>query len=177
MRIDGEKFDFEMNMLMYTKQYNISVIEVVIESIYIEGNKSSHFNPIKDSIKIYLVFFKYILSSVISFILDISLYKIFFNIFINSFYTYAITISTVLARIISSLVNYIINKNVVFNKATRTSIIKYYLLCIIQMAVSALLVTFLYSKIHSFEITIKIIVDTIIFFINFKLQKEWVFKK
>ncbi len=175
--IEGEKFDFEMNMLMHTKQENIIISEEKIETIYLEKNKSSHFNPLTDSLKIYAIFFKYIFSSILAFLVDILLYKLFFNLLIKNFAIYAITIATVLARVVSSFVNYKVNRNVVFKEATSSSIIKYYILCIIQMCISALCVSFIYSKINDTEVLIKIIVDTIIFFINYKIQQEWVFKK
>ena len=177
LTIDGEKFDFETNMLIYAKQENISILEQEINTIYIEKNKSSHFNPLIDSLKIYFIFLKYIFSSIIAFFIDIILYKLFFNIFISKFTIYAISISTILARIISSFANYKINKNIVFKNSSNLSIIKYYILCLIQMCLSALLVSLIYNKINNCEVLIKIIIDTLIFFFNYKIQQEWVFKK
>lgn len=145
---------------------------------YIQENKSSHFNPLKDSLKIYVIFLKYIFSSIISFIVDIVIYKIIFNGIINYIADYAIIISTVVARIISSLVNYSVNKNTVFKSSGNKSIIKYYILCFIQMIISAVSVTVIYNLLNQrYEVLIKLIVDSIIFLINFKVQKEWVFRK
>lgn len=178
MNIPGERFEFEMNMLMEAKENNIDITEERIETVYIQENKSSHFNPLKDSLKIYVIFLKYIFSSVISFIVDIVIYKIIFNGIINYIADYAIIISTVIARIISSLVNYSVNKNAVFKSSGNKSIIKYYILCIIQMIISAVSVTVIYNLLNQrYEVLIKLIVDSIIFLINFKVQKEWVFRK
>ena len=178
MNVPGERFEFEMNMLMEAKENNINIIEEKIETVYIQENKSSHFNPLKDSLKIYAIFLKYIFSSIISFIVDIVFYKIFFNCIVNYIANYAIIIATVLARIISSLVNYSVNKSTVFKSSNNKSIIKYYILCFIQMIISALLVTTIYNLLNQrFEVLIKLIVDSIIFLINFKVQKEWVFRK
>lgn len=178
MNVPGERFEFEMNMLMEAKENNIDIIEETIETVYIQDNKSSHFNPLKDSLKIYAIFLKYIFSSVISFIVDIVIYKIIFNCIINYIANYAIIIATVVARVISSLVNYTVNKNTVFKSSNNKSIIKYYLLCFIQMIISAVLVTTIYNLLnHKYEVLIKLIVDSIIFLINFKVQKEWVFRK
>lgn len=178
MNIPGERFEFEMNMLMEAKENNIDITEERIETVYIQENKSSHFNPLKDSLKIYVIFLKYIFSSIISFIVDIVIYKIIFNGIINYIADYAIIISTVVARIISSLVNYSVNKNTVFKSSGNKSIIKYYILCFIQMIISAVSVTCIYNLLgQKYEVLIKLIVDTIIFLINFKVQKEWVFRK
>lgn len=178
MNIPGERFEFEMNMLMETKEHDISIIEEKIETIYIEENKSTNFNPLKDSLKIYIIFVKYIFSSIISFIVDIVIYKIIFDLFIKYISNNAIIIATIIARIISSLVNYRINKNAVFKASDNKSIIKYYILCFIQMIVSAFLVETIYKLLNkNYEVLIKLMVDSIIFLINFKVQKEWVFRK
>lgn len=178
MNIPGERFEFEMNMLMEAKENNIDILEEPIETVYIEENKSTHFNPLKDSIKIYAIFFKYIFSSVISFIVDIVIYKILFDLLNNHMINYAIIIATIVARIISSLVNYKINKNKVFKSSNNKSIIKYYILCSIQMLVSAILVELIYNLFNqNYEVLIKLVIDSVIFLINFKVQKEWVFRK
>lgn len=178
MNVPGERFEFEMNMLMEAKDNDIDIEEETIETVYIEENKSTHFNPLKDSLKIYAIFLKYILSSIISFVVDIVIYKIVFDLLINHIVNYAIIIATIVARVISSLVNYRINKNTVFKSSNNKSIIKYYILCLIQMIVSAFLVEIIYNLLNrNYEVLIKLIVDSIIFLINFKVQKEWVFRK
>jgi len=178
MNIPGERYEYEMNMLMYAKNYDIEIIEETIETVYIEENKSSHFNPLTDSFRIYLIFLKYLLSSAISFIIDIGLYKILFNLLINSIANYAVMIATIGSRIVSSLVNYKINRDTVFKSSSRNSVIKYYILCIIQMMISAGIVSYVFQLLgQQHEVVIKIITDIILFFINFKIQKEWVFKK
>lgn len=178
MNIPGERYEYEMNMLMYAKNYDVEIIEETIETVYIQENKFSHFNPLTDSFRIYLIFLKYLLSSAISFIIDIGLYKILFNLLIKSIANYAVMIATIGARIVSSLVNYKINKDTVFKSSSRNSIIKYYILCIIQMMISAGTVSYIFQLLgQQHEVVIKIITDIILFFINFKIQKEWVFKK
>ncbi len=178
MNIPGERYEYEMNMLMYAKNYDIEIIEETIETVYIEENKSSNFNPLTDSFRIYLIFLKYLLSSAISFIIDIGLYKILFNLLINSIANYAVMIATIGSRIVSSLVNYKINRDTVFKSSSRNSVIKYYILCIIQMMISAGIVSYVFQLLgQQHEVVIKIITDIILFFINFKIQKEWVFKK
>lgn len=177
LSVSGEKYEFETNMLIYASQKGVKIVEETIDTIYEQKNKKTHFNPLKDSIKIYLIFFKYILSSIIAFVVDILLYKLFFNIFINIINIYAIMTATIFARIVSSVLNYSINKNIVFKKMNKTSIIKYFTLCIIQVFVSGGTVSLLYWITGFNEVGLKIIVDLIIFFINYKVQQKWVFEK
>ena len=69
--VKGERYEYETNVLLETKKLDIPIVEEKISTIYINNNKESHFNPIKDSIEIYKLFIKYIISSLSSFALDI----------------------------------------------------------------------------------------------------------
>ena len=81
LEIPGERFEFETKMLIHTFDKSIPIKEITIETIYFDGNAETHFNPIKDSLRIYKVifasFFKYLLSSLSSFLVDIGLFQLF----------------------------------------------------------------------------------------------------
>ena len=179
MSVHGERFEYETNMLLECKNKDIDIDEVYIDTIYIEDNKSSHFNPIKDSIKIYGVFFKFMSSSFISFILDIGLFTMFTKLFYNLTPQYFILLSTIVARIISSLFNYNVNKNAVFKHKTydKLVLVRYYVLCLTLMLVSGLSVSATWFVFGRSEVLIKIIIDGILSIMSYKVQKEWVFKK
>ncbi|MCU0285696.1 MAG: glycosyltransferase family 2 protein [Acidobacteria bacterium] len=51
--IPGERYEYEINMLIWAARKTGKIIEIPIHTIYIEGNKRSHFNPFSDSLKIY----------------------------------------------------------------------------------------------------------------------------
>jgi len=59
LSIDGDRFEYEMNVLLNLKTKNIKVKEIDIEVIYIDNNSNSHFNGITDSIRIYKQILKY----------------------------------------------------------------------------------------------------------------------
>lgn len=177
MNVNGERFEYEMNMLLQTKTSNIPIDEVEIQTIYIEENKSSHFNPIVDSIKIYSVFIKYLFSSLASFGVDILLFSVFLYLFKGIFPAHYIIIATIGSRVLSSLFNYTVNRNVVFRSNTKNTLVKYYILSSIQMVISAYGVQVVYSYIGQSEVIVKIFVDTVLFMVSFFIQREWVFKK
>ena len=56
LTVEGERYEFEMNMLLEAKEDNILICEVGIATIYLDENQSSHFDAIRDSIRIYKVF-------------------------------------------------------------------------------------------------------------------------
>ena len=168
----------------------IPIEEFPIRTIYLEHNESSHFNPFVDSIRIYKVFLKFMLSSLSSFIIDISLYYVlglifrpiigdkiqisFFGLEMSLF----ILLRNVLSRLGSSLYNFTLNKKQVFHNESKDVriLLKYYILCVCQLILSTLLVDKALTFIFSSTIR-KCIIDTILFTISFQIQREWVFRK
>lgn len=53
LRITGNRFEYEMNVLLNLKNYHIKYHEIPISTIYYDNNKGSHFHTISDSHKIY----------------------------------------------------------------------------------------------------------------------------
>lgn len=181
-KLAGDRFEYETVMLIDAIKSHTDIREVPIKTVYIDENSETHFHPVKDSLKIYKVilgtFFKYVLSSMSSFLVD---YGIFCGIIAalantNITQTRSIWISTVIARICSSLFNYTVNKKLVF-KSNRgvTTLVMYYLLCIFQMSASAAGVSAI-SIICPTQIA-KIIVDTLLFMLSYRIQNKYIFKK
>jgi putative flippase GtrA len=187
----GERFEYEMNMLITANEYDIPVEEFPIKTIYLEENESSHFNPFLDSIRIYKVFVKFMLSSLSSFLIDIALFSLLgiilrpwipenVTVFRNFLFGGSLLtlLRTVLSRLVSSLYNFFMNKKQVFKNDSDSPVIvvKYYVLCAIQLLLSWLLVDHLLSFI-AYRTIRKCIIDTLLFAISFQIQREWVFKK
>lgn len=128
-----------------------------------------------------LTFIKYIFSAGTSFALDLILFTIF-SFLLKGRIIESIFISTVCARAISSFVNYILNRNVVFKsdnskKTDHITLIKYYILVIIQMCISGILVTHFYNNIKINPTIIKIPVEIVLFMINYFVQKFFIFNE
>ncbi|MCB5953475.1 bifunctional glycosyltransferase family 2/GtrA family protein [Enterococcus sp. CWB-B31] len=178
LTVDGERFEYEMNMILETRERNISIVEIPIQTIYIEENATSHFNPLKDSLRIYSLFVKFIFSSVSSFFIDIILFTLFTGLLSGASEHY-ILYSAYLARAISSLFNYQINKTKVFKAGdeNHSALVKYIILCIVQILISSFATEFLFNQLNINVTGIKIVVDAILFLISFQIQRNWVFKK
>lgn len=122
-------------------------------------------------------FLKYMFSAGICFFLDQLLFYIFRLLLINSIGDTSIFIGATFARGISSFINYLINRDVVFNtKNKEKTLIKYYSLVVIQLGISTLLVYTIYKITGSNTSIIKIIIDIILFIINYFIQKKIIFK-
>lgn len=171
LKVKGERFEYEMNVLLYAKNNKIPIKEIEIETIYIDNNSKSHFNAIKDSFKVYKEIIKFSLSGIISFLIDYILF-IVFKVVLNN-----ITIANVIARTISSTINYIINKNIVFksNKNIAKSLLEYYGLVIFILLINTLLLNLLSIIIN--PILAKLIIEIVLFIISWLVQKILIFKR
>lgn len=177
----GERFEFESNMLIETKDAGLPILEVPIRTVYIEENKSSHFHPIRDSLRVYSIFGKFLFSSLSSSVVDLALFSLFCGLLraAAGLPVSYIVLSTVLARLLSAVYNYLLNYRVVFkSKAGHGgAAARYALLAVAQMACSALLVNWLFGLIGGSELLVKIPVDVLLFFVSFQIQREFVYKK
>lgn len=178
LEIKGERFEYEMNMIIDVKENAVPIKEIKIDTVYIEENKGSHFNPLIDSLKIYSIFFKFLISSFTSFLVDIILFSIL-TLLLKSFLPFYIIVCAYTARAVSAVINYKLNKNKVFKSSmsNTSTAIKYIILCIVQATISGFSTKWIFGA-TSLNITIiKVVVDIIIFLISFQIQKGWVFKK
>lgn len=179
METPGERFEYASSVLLETKKQGVKIVQFPIQTIYINGNETSHFNPLLDSIRIYSLILKYMMSSLSSFVVDIALYSVFIFLLQNIFQSYYIVISTYLAKIVSCTYVYIINKNLVFknNGSTSVTLAKFFALCVIQSTLSGFITRGVVEAFGWNAVFCKVMVDTLLFFVSFQIQNGWVFKK
>lgn len=180
LSIEGDRFEYETAVLIEAaREHNIS--EETIHTVYFDENKGTHFHPIKDSIRIYKILFqtfiKYLLVSLSSFAVDITVFTLCTKLLLSGF-SEKIVVSTIIARILSSAYNFIMNRNMVFNSQCSyvSTAIQYLSLCVIQMSLSAFFVRELTNITHFDEVIVKMIIDTLLFFLSYTIQKNYIFK-
>lgn len=179
MEAPGERFEYASSTLLETKKHRIEIIQFPIRTIYINNNETSHFNPLLDSIRIYSLILKYLISSLSAFIIDVVLYSFFITLLRSVFPGYYIITSTYLAKVFSCTYGYVINKKLVFqsNGDSVVTAIKFFLLCIIQSTCSGVLThSFVYLTYWN-EVLCKVVVDTVLFFLSFQIQNRLIFKQ
>jgi len=187
--VEGSRFEYESNILIYMSENDIAFDEIKIQTLYLDENKSSHFKPVQDAIRIYKPIlskskpFKFFCSSIFSTLIDLILFTLFNSIFKNvNILILQTLITTGVARVISAIVNYSINKKIVFNSKEKTSksAVKYFSLAIFQYCMSWLICTGAFSLISKTGILrtfIKLLIDFSIFIFSYFAQKKWVFSK
>lgn len=170
LEIEGERFEYEMNVLLYLNTYGIKYREIEIETIYIDNNSHSHFSTFKDSYRVYKEIFKFSGSSLTCFIIDYALYTILFLLSTN------IIFSNIGARIVSASVNYTINKKIVFKskKNFKKTLIQYILLAICILVLNTCILSLL-VKLGIGELIAKVFTEIILSIISFVVQKRFIF--
>ena len=131
--LPGSHYEYEMNFLFHAAKRNTPITEEKIQTVYQNQNKSSHFKPFLDSVRVYKEVLKFSLSSLCCSMIDIGLFALTFRLLSLGGYPWALLGATVLARIVSSFFNFLINKKIVFESdgSMPTQSINYFLLCLI----------------------------------------------
>ncbi len=172
LEVKGDRYEYEMNMLLQIKTWHIPYKEVPINTIYYDNNAGSHFHPLRDSFLVISQILKFALSSMISFLLDYVLFITF-----SSILGWGYAVSYVVARVSSGMVNYALNAKVVFGKASVKCFLKYLCVWAIILALGTLGGEVLNGMLGIPEIVCKLVVDLPLFALSYILQKKFVFKR
>lgn len=184
LTVEGERYDYETNMLLSAKRMKMPLTEQPIATVYIDENRASHFHPVRDSVRIYSFILKYCLSSVVSAAVDLIAFYLLFLFFGAKLGLAAVLVCTFGARVISAFVNFLINRGLVFRNGTErrfaVTLARYFLLavCLILCSTGAVeLLKLLFGTELPLLVTFfKMIADTVLFLCSFRIQKNWVFR-
>lgn len=174
VQLKGNRYEYEMNQLLDAKKAGYTFSCISIDTIYENNNVGSHFNPIIDSIRIYLPIMKFSLSSITCGVLDFGL------LFLLKSFTDNLLFSVVGARVVSSLTNYLMNRNLVFNEnkgRKSTTLIQYYLLVLVIMGLNYLLISLFNENLGLSLFISKILTEIILFTFSYSIQHRVIFKK
>lgn len=112
--VPGDRYDYELRMLLAASRGGIDVREVEITTIYLDGNSSSHFRPVVDSARIYLPLLAFLCSSLAAFVIDVV------ALLALTAATGHLLLSVLGARLVSAGVNFAVNRRLVFDPDGRT---------------------------------------------------------
>ena len=182
LMVRGDRFEYEMEMLIHSKKNDVPILEITIETIYPENPEDhvTHFKAIRDSLKIVGVVIKnlnlYILSSILSGVLDVFVFYLLSSVILGNISALNTLIATVTARVASSLLNFFLNRKYVFAGKSNKSMIRYYILWFCQLGASYGLI-FLFGNVLGLPMTpMKLAGDLLLALFSYQIQKLWVFK-
>lgn len=196
LQVKGDRYEYEMNMLIHCASAKIPLEALPIETVYENNNEGSHFRAFRDSARIYGVifagFFRFIGSSALSFLVDYGLYLLLNHLLkgaspVLERWLYLglvnllprIFLATALARVLSGTFNFLLNKRFVFGHSGSLgkSLPRYLGVFALVLLLSAALTSSLHLWFGWNENTVKIPVDIVLFFLSYQLQRKWVFLK
>lgn len=171
LSIKSNRFEFETEQFVVAIRNNINIHEIDIETIYIENNSGSNFNPLKDSFRIYFILLRYVSVSIITFLIDVTVFIFAFNMGANMF------LSNFLSRTASILFQYNASKKLVFkSKGSRYSFLLFVSYVYFSGMISAMLQEILVKDVGVNFLLSKISVEMLLFFIGFSVVR-FLFRK
>ena len=171
LEMKGDRYEYEINVLLYATRHCIPIQEVAIQTVYIEDNKSSHFNALRDGWRIYKMILYFVASSLVAMLLDYVLVLLLSSA--TKGMAQSLLLSVVGARVLSSLANYFMNCKLVFENKSRSSIVRYYLLVAGILAVNYGLMV---AITHIMPLAIgKLLVELALYPLSFFMQRKFVF--
>jgi glycosyltransferase involved in cell wall biosynthesis len=173
IKLPGKRYEFELECLFAIKRLGYEIIQLKINTIYINDNNDSHFRPLIDSAKIYAVFARFSISSILSFGIDISIFSI------SLYFFESIFLCTLIARVVSGIFNFQINRKLVFHSDKSNHLKKesfaYFILWLILLVLSGLIVSIEQGSSALIVIPFKILIDLLLFVAAFYTQKNIIF--
>jgi putative flippase GtrA len=104
--VRGDRYEYELNVLLAAAREGRAVVEVAVETIYLDDNASSHFRPLADSARVYAPLLAFSLSSMLAFGIDTA------ALLVLDAVTGSLLLSVVGARGVSGAVNFLVNRRV-----------------------------------------------------------------
>ncbi len=178
LAIEGQRYEYEMNVLLTCARERIPTIEVGIETIYIDGNASSHYKPVKDSFRIFKEFLKFSASSFTSFLVDYGLFSLL-TILFASLGSAGLIMSNVCARVVSATVNYSMNRLLVFQSdaSVRKTALQYATLAVLILAGNTAVLSLLVNVLGVNQYLAKICTELLFFLVSWLVQRFVIFAK
>ncbi|MDH5509404.1 MAG: glycosyltransferase family 2 protein [Nitrospinota bacterium] len=167
----SDGYEFELDMLIQAVHSGVPIREIPITTIYENQNRGTHFNPLWDSLKIYYVFLRFVLASLVTSLADMALFS-------YSYYLYGSVLGSIIAgRVIIGALNFIIVKMAVFksDESIFPELIKYTILTMVVMILSYMSIIAL-NKYMGVNIYLsKILAEGVLFFMSFTVQRVLIF--
>lgn len=177
LEIRGDRYEYEMNVLLEISRQKLPIEEIPIHVIYFDKQNSvSHFDALHDSVRIYKEILKFAGSSLASFAIDYLMYALLLTLLGAG--DAALLIANFGARAVSSIFNFTVNKKVVFKTQgnLKKESAKYFGLVLFNISINTLILTGLTTLgINAYGA--KIAVECVMFILSYVIQHNFVFGK
>lgn len=177
LQIEGDRYEYEMNVLLTLAREKTHIEEVRIKTIYKdEENSTSHFRTVVDSLRIYKDILKFTFSSMSSFVIDYLLFGLLMILFPHT--SAFILGSNIIVRMVSSYYNYSMNCKYVFKtgKTPRTAM-NYFLLAGCVLVMNNVILESLTQVLRIPVYPAKLLTECLLFLMSWIVQSHMIFRK
>jgi glycosyltransferase involved in cell wall biosynthesis len=171
LKVPGERYEYESSMLIDALRYHRPLREVVIKTIYLDGNSSSHFNVIRDSMKIYFVLLRFTLSSLSTSVVDFLVFSLAF------LWSGSLAAGMLCGRTAALGVNFALNKRMVFRQrgGGYGVLVQYLALVVLLASISYLSIQELQAWFGLSTLMAKLLAESLLFIVSFSVQHDLIF--
>lgn len=176
--ISGERYEYEMNVLLACPENHVPIREIPIDTIYENGNSCSHFRPIRDSLRIYAGILGFAASSFASFLVDLMAFGILSGLFLGmGLGGMGVLAANVLARLVSATFNYMVNRTLVFRSAEKvvSTAGRYAVVAAGVLAANTMAMLVLNGLLGIRPLVAKVAIETCLFVASWLVQSRFVF--
>lgn len=174
LTIDGDRYEYELNVLLRASTTGRAVEEVEIATIYLDDNASSHFRPVVDSARIYAPLLRFTLASFAAFLVDTVALLVLHAL------TGSLLGAVLGARAVSSTVNFVTNRRLVFEagreRPVASAAVQYYAVVALLLAANYALLLALTSAGLAL-LPAKVVTEALLFVASYELQRRVVFAR
>ncbi len=172
--VHGERYEYELNLLLEARQAGYAIRSVDIATVYLDHNSGSHFRPLADSARIYAPLLKFLASSFTAFLVDTVMFLI-----LNTA-TDSLLLAVAGARAVSSAVNFAVNRRVVFRhgreKPAAQTGVRYFSLVLVLLAANFALIAALEAASLP-PLAAKVIAEITLLAVSYAVQQRFLFAK
>ena len=182
--IEGDRFEYEMNMLIRAAREHVELRQVSIQVIYYDNNAGSHLHTVRDAWRVFCILMAglgwYTAAAALSAAADVLTFWLGSAVIFRPLSDLACYWwSTLTARALSSTLNYSLNRRYVFGAKPRPrTVVRYYCLWLGQLMCSYLLLLFMTVLFPALPpVVSKALVDILLAIGSYQIQLHWVFRE
>lgn len=171
--VPGERFEYEMAVLLAARRARHAVLEVPIRTVYLDDNASSHFRPLVDSLRVYQPMVRFAASSLTAFAIDTAV------LLALSAFGWGLAAAVVGARLVSGAANFAVNRSLVFGQVGRagvaTAAVRYAALASALVVANYLVLRAMVDGLGMPLLAAKVVTEMGLVVVSFAVQRQHVF--
>lgn len=167
--VRGARFEYELEQLLAAKEAGRRVVELPIATVYLDDNASSHFRPLRDSVRVMRPMLRFAAASFVGFLIDTAMLQIVFAL------TGSLLGSVVAARVTSGTANFALNRRILGRDAP----LAYSAAAYAALAVAILAANYVWLSVLTGTgvplLAAKVITEVSLYLVSFAVQRTIVF--